>query len=182
MQDEIAGSLIQESLWRKAYGLLVLRFFSSGMGIGNKIWPYSSAQCCFFTLLCSCYLSVLFVQMNGKERGRTEGIRRAVALGTLSGSRELKYFAVRTRRESTMVLQVSDLKGDATHHHSTISTCHTPFPPIYSHPAIENHLKTHDWNGLLSLFKFRNNQISPPAFRLAWILVWCVALRDQVAY
>lgn len=54
--------------------------------------------------------------------------------------------------------------------------CHTSFLPIYSNTAIGKHLITRDWNEL-SVFKFRNTQISPSAFRLAWILVWCVTLR-----
>lgn len=147
----IAGSLIHESLWRKAYGLLILHCLSSGMEIGNKILPYSSAQCCF---CCSSAWFLLFVcpvctnewGRTGKEWGELWLIPSCSQPEKLSGCRELKCFTVRMRRERTLVLQVSDLKGETTHHNSTIPICHTPFLPIYSHAAIENHLKTHDWN------------------------------------
>lgn len=59
-----------------------------------------------------------------------------------------------------------------------IAVSHT-ISAIYSHAATGNYLITHDWNEL-SLFKFRNTQISPPAFRLAWILVWCVTLQTRL--
>lgn len=162
------------------------------MEIGNKTWPYSSAQCCF---CCNSAWFLLFVcpvctkEWEGRRQNR-EGMGRAVAHFNLSTAREVVW-AQRTevfycqneegKHHGTAGLWLERRCNTSQQYHLHLSLlCHTPFLPIYSPAAIGNHLKTRDWNEL-PLFKFRNTQISPPACRLALLHLMC-CITDQVAY
>lgn len=148
-------------------------------------WVLFLLQLCLFLAIC---LSCLYKWMGRKGQNR-EGVRRAVAHSHLFKAGEVVWVQrtevfycqneERTYHSTTRLWLERRCNTSQQYHLHFSLLCHTPFLPIYSHAAIENHLKTHAWNEL-SLFQFRNTQISPPAWRLAWILVWCVTLQTRL--